>query len=51
MKLSTNTGLAVAFLIVLIVAGAFVATHHKEATTCQQTPDGYACGFKWVGNK
>jgi hypothetical protein len=42
---------AVIFLIVLIVVGAFVATHHREQTTCKQTPEGYACGFKWKGNK
>lgn len=43
--------LTVSAFILLIVVGAFVSTHHREQTTCKNTPEGVACGFKWVGNK
>lgn len=52
MKLNRETlALTVSAFILLIVVGAFVATHHREQTTCKPTPEGVACGFKWVGNK
>lgn len=45
---------AIALLIAgyyAVQGGIFLATHHKEDTTCHQEAENYICDFEWVKNK
>jgi hypothetical protein len=44
--------IVVAFLLLAIVAGAFLATHHPVYGKCHTTADGQVCTLiKYAGNR